>query len=100
MYHLGAGIGLLHIVGNGDGIELADRIIPAQNAAWVFPGDCRTGFDLCPGDLGVAAPAGAALGDEIINPADVVFIARIPVLHRLILDRGVAMLKQLHHGVM
>ena len=79
--HLRASIGLLGVVGNGDGVELANRIIAQQNAAWVFPGNGRACFNLCPGNLGVTATAGATLGDEVINTALAVFIARIPVLH-------------------
>ncbi|MNP08595.1 hypothetical protein D3C76_1006720 [compost metagenome] len=37
--HLGAGIGLLIAAGQRHGVELPDRVIAAQNTAWVFPGD-------------------------------------------------------------
>ena len=39
MQHLGSGIDLLTAVGNRDRIELPARIVPAQNTAWIFPGD-------------------------------------------------------------
>ena len=48
MNHLGAGIHLLAAVGNGDGIKFTARRFTAQNAAWIFPGDSRTGFNLRP----------------------------------------------------
>ena len=51
MDHLGASVGLLHVVGDGDGIEFADRVVALQDAARVFPGDGRSGFDLGPGNL-------------------------------------------------
>src|SRR6516225_3964706 len=44
MQHLGAGIDLLVAVRDGDRIELAARIVAAQDAAWIFPGDCRAGL--------------------------------------------------------
>src|SRR3546814_5663425 len=42
----------------------------------------RAGLDLGPRDLRVAAPAGAPLGHEVVDAADAVLVARIPVLHR------------------
>src|SRR5689334_13263692 len=48
MDHLGAGIDLLVTVRNRDRIELATRMIAAQDAARIFPGNRRTGLDLCP----------------------------------------------------
>ena len=67
--HLGAGVGLLVVVGQRDRVELADRVVALQDAARVLPGDRRAGLDLGPGDLGVAAAAGAALGDEVVDAA-------------------------------
>src|ERR1700689_5300016 len=48
MDHLGAGIDLLVAVRDRDRIELAARIIAAQDAARIFPGDRRAGLDLGP----------------------------------------------------
>jgi hypothetical protein len=48
MDHLGAGVGLLAVVGDGDGIEFALGIVAFQNAGRVFPGDGGTCFDLRP----------------------------------------------------
>src|SRR5580704_11401332 len=88
MDHLGAGVGLLIVIRDGDRIELADRVIAAQNAAWIFPGDRRTRFHLRPRDFGTAAAAVAALGDEIVDAALSFFVAGVPVLHCRIFDFG------------
>src|SRR6185295_7575397 len=87
--HLSAAIDLLAAVADGDRIELAGRIVAAQDAAWIFPGDGRTGFDLGPGNLRAVAAAVAALGDEVVDAAFAVSVAGIPVLHRRIFDLGV-----------
>src|SRR5262249_16123660 len=95
--HLGAGIGLLIIVGQGHGVELAHRVVALHNAARVLPGDGRTGLHLRPGDLGVLAQALAALGDEVVDPTFAVLVAGVPVLHGRVLDGGVIVGDQLHH---
>src|SRR5206468_10325712 len=69
MDHLGAGVGLLAIVGDRHRVELADRVVALQDAARVLPGDGGAGLDLGPADLGVAAAAGGALGDEVVDAA-------------------------------
>ena len=86
MDHFGTGIGLLAVVGQRHRVELADRIVPLQYAGRIFPGDCRTGFHLRPRHFGIDAAAGRALGDEIVNAALAVFVARVPVLHGRIFD--------------
>src|SRR5690606_27720690 len=48
MDHLGATVDLLVTVGNGDRIELAARIVAAQDAGRIFPRDRRAGLDLRP----------------------------------------------------
>ena len=83
--HLGARVDLLETVRDRDRVELAARIVAAQDAARILPGDRRTGLDLGPGDLGVLAAAVATLGDEIVDAALAFRIARIPVLHRRVL---------------
>src|SRR6202011_919361 len=80
MDHLGAGIDLLVAVRNRDRIELATRIVAAQDAARIFPGDGRAGLDLGPGNLGIVAAAVAALGNEIVDTALALRISGIPVL--------------------
>src|SRR5581483_9589849 len=96
--HLGARIDLLAAVGDGDRVELAARIVAAQDAARIFPGDGRAGLDLGPGDLRARPTAVAALGDEIEDAAFALGVARIPVLHRRILDLGVVERDELDHG--
>ncbi len=97
MQHLGAAVDLLAAIGDGDRIELAARMVAAQDAARIFPGDGRAGFDLGPGNLRARAAAVAALGDEIEDAALAVGVARIPVLHRRILDLRVVERDQLDH---
>ena len=80
MDHLGAGVGLLIVVGQRHGIKFAHGIVALQNAARIFPGDGGAGLDLRPGNFGVLARALAALGDEVVDAAFAFFVARIPVL--------------------
>ena len=100
MDHLGAGIDLLVAVRNRDRIELAARIVAAQDAARILPGDRGAGFDLRPRNLGVLAAAIATLGDEVVDAALAFRVARIPVLHRRVFDLGVVMGDELYHGSM
>jgi hypothetical protein len=81
-------------------MELAGGIIAAQDTARVFPGDRRTGFHLGPDDLRTRTATIAALGHEVVDAADPVLVARIPVLHRRVLDAGVIQRHQLDHGGM
>src|SRR5688572_29210551 len=48
MQHLGAAIDLLVAVRDRDRVELAARVIAAQDAARIFPGDGGAGFELGP----------------------------------------------------
>ena len=100
MDHLGAGIGLLRVVGDGDGIEFADGIVALQDAGRILPGDRRAGLDLGPADLRIVAPAGAPLGDEIVDAALAGLVAGIPVLHRRIFDLGILQRHQFDDGGM
>src|SRR5712671_2250997 len=74
--HLGAAVDLLIAVRNRDRIEFATRLIAAENAAWIFPGDGGTGFELRPGDFRTGTAAIAALGHEIVDATDAVLVAR------------------------
>ena len=76
--------------------ELAHRVITAQNAAGVFPGDRRARFRLCPGHLAVFAFTQRALGHEVQDPAAIV-IAGEPVLHGGVFHLCVFMNDHLHH---
>src|ERR1022692_1205422 len=96
--HFGARVGLLVMIGERHRVKFADRVVADQQAAWIFPGDGGAGFHLRPGDLGVDAPARAALGDEIVDAAAAFLIARIPVLHGRVLDLGVIEGDQFDHG--
>ena len=89
MNHLGSGIGLLPVIGNGHRVELADRIVALQHAGRIFPGYGRTGFHLGPGDFRIFAAAGRAFGYKVVNAALAVPVARIPVLHGGIFDFGI-----------
>src|SRR5436190_18351786 len=86
--HLGTGVGLLLVTGDRHRIELADRVVALEDAAWILPRDRRSGLDLRPRDLGVRTGTLAALRDEVVDPALTLFVARVPVLDRRILDRG------------
>src|SRR3546814_2602752 len=57
----------------------------------------RAGLDLGPRDLRVAAPAGAPLGHEVVDAADAVLVARIPVLHGRVFDLRVVERDQFDH---
>src|SRR3954467_10783444 len=96
--HLGAGIDLLVAVGDRDRIEFAARIVTAQDAARIFPGDRGAGLDLGPGNLRIVAAAVAALGDEIVDAALAFGIAGVPVLYRRIFDFGIVERHQFDHG--
>ena len=80
--HLGAGVGLLHVVGQRHGIELAHGVVTHQHTAGVLPGDGGAGFHLGPGNLGVLAGAEAPLGDKVVDTAFALLISSEPVLAR------------------
>src|SRR5690606_37167186 len=86
--HLRPGIGLLVVVRHGHGVELADGVRAAQDAARVFPRDRGARLDLRPRDLRVGAAAFAALRHEVVDAAPAFLVAGIPVLHGRVLDLG------------
>ena len=51
VYHLGAGVGFLMMVGDGHAVELGLRIVAGQDARRIFPGNGRAGLYLCPLEL-------------------------------------------------
>src|SRR5438128_1348137 len=55
--HLGAGIGLLIVVGQGHRIEFPHRVVALQDAARILPRDRRPGLYLGPRDLGIGSLA-------------------------------------------
>ena len=98
MNHLGAGIGLLHVVGDGYGIEFALTIVTAQNAGRVFPSHSRPSFHLCPHHFGPVAAAIGSFCYKVIDSTLPVFIARIPVLDGGILHLGVFFYDDFNHS--
>mmetsp|Transcript_88006 Transcript_88006/g.146352 ORF Transcript_88006/g.146352 Transcript_88006/m.146352 type:complete len:275 (+) Transcript_88006:801-1625(+) len=96
--HLGAGVGLLHVVGEGHGVELPLGPIALQHARGVLPRDGGPGLDLGPRDLGPIAVAQATLGHEIVDSSFALFVPGVPILHRRVLDLSVLACPQLHDG--
>src|SRR3546814_4589181 len=78
-------------------IKFADAVVAVQYAARIFPRDRRAGFDLRPRHLAALALAEGALGHEIIDAAEPLGIAGIPVLHRRIFDLGIVERYQFDH---
>ena len=97
MDHFSTGVGLLEMVGHRHRIELPHRIVAQQHAAGIFPRDRRAGLDLRPRQAGVLA-AQSALGDEVVDAAAPLLVARIPVLDGRVFHLGVALDDDLHHG--
>src|SRR5690606_14702622 len=58
--------------------------------------DGGTRLHLGPGDAGALALAATPLGDEVVDAALAVGVARVPVLHGRVLDVGVVHGDQLH----
>src|SRR5690606_2571398 len=58
----------------------------------------RPGFNLGPGNPRTGPAAVTALGDEVVDAAHAVLVARIPVLHRGILDLGIVQRNEFDHG--
>src|SRR5690606_31155045 len=67
--HLGAGVGLLAVVGQRHRMELAGRVVADQHAGRVLPGDRRAGLHLGPDHLAARATAFGALGHEVVDAA-------------------------------
>src|SRR5687767_8981379 len=81
MNHFGAGICLLIVIGQGNGIEFPHRSIALKQTAWILPGNRRPRFHLSPRNLRTLPKAFAAFSDEVVNTAAALRIARIPVLN-------------------
>ena len=86
MDHLGAGVGLLIIVGDGNRVKLSNAVFAVEDAARIFPCHRASGFHLSPAHLAVAALAQRPLRDEIVDAALALGVAGVPVLHRRIFD--------------
>ena len=100
MDHLGAGIGLLVVIGEGYRIEFTHRVIAFEHATGILPGDGRARLDLGPADARVIALAHAPLGYKIVDATHSVGITCVPVLHRGVLDIGAFQRDQFDHGRM
>ena len=98
MYHLGAGVGLLIIVGQRHRVKFAHRVVAFEHAAGVFPGYGTAGFYLGPREFRIVAAAQASFGHEVIDTAIAVLIAGIPVLNGGILHFGAVFHYYLHYG--
>src|SRR3546814_16537204 len=69
MDHLRAGICLLVIVCERNGVEFPHAILASQHAAGIFPGNRRSRLHLRPANLAVFALTQPSLGPEIIDAA-------------------------------
>ena len=96
MYHLGARIRLLVVVGEGDGIEFRTAVIPLQDGGRVFPGDGGACFHLGPAEMRPFL-AYSPLSHEIEDSSPALRIAGIPVLHRGIAHVRIFLHNYLHH---
>ena len=81
MNHLRSGISLLRVISQRYRIKLADGVVPLQNARRIFPGDRGPGFNLRPGNFGIAAGALPSLGNKVIDSASAFFVSGVPILH-------------------
>ena len=54
----------------------------AQDAAGIFPGDGRAGFNLRPTDTTAVSPAMSTLGYKVVNTTNTILIASVPILDR------------------
>ena len=88
--HLGAGVLMLAVVGEGDGDDFAPGAFALQDDAGVFHGEAAADVAVDPLDLGVLHGE-AALGDEVED------VGR-PVLDGDVLDLGALEGDELDHG--
>ena len=100
VYHLGARIGLLVVVGDGHAVELSLGVIALKHTAGIFPGDGTARLHLCPGESAAGSTQLSALGDQVEHAALPVGITRIPVLHSAVLHLGILHDHYLHDGCM
>ena len=98
--HLRTGIRLLVVVCHSYGIEFGCRVVTCQDAGRIFPGNCRTGFHLCPGQFAVYPFAVATFRHEVIYTALALGITRIPVLDSAVFHFGAVVHDNLHNSGM
>jgi hypothetical protein len=87
--HLGAGVGLLAVVGQGHGVELAHELSPLRMQLGYFQVIAEP-VSTWVQEMRELAPAHAALGHEVVDAALAFLVAGVPVLHRGILDRALS----------
>ena len=100
MNHFCSGISLLTVIREGYGIEFSTGVFTLQNAAWIFPSNCRPRFHLGPTDVTAGATTLATLGDKIINTTDTFLVTCIPILNRRILNVSVIKCHQFNYSCM
>ena len=100
MNHLGAGVGLLVVVGNSHAVELGLRVVATQHTRRVFPCDGRPCFHLGPRQLCPFSAQVAALGHQVEHTTPTLFVARVPVLHGGVFHFGTVVHDNLHDGGM
>ena len=100
VYHLGAGIRLLEIVGHRHTVELGRRIVSLKNGAWIFPCNGRSRLHLSPAQMRAATLAEPSFGDKVQYTATPLSVTRIPILHRTVFDVGIFLHYYLHYGGM
>ena len=100
MNHFSSGISLLTVIREGYGIEFSTRIFALQDAAGIFPSNCRPRFHLSPTDVTTGATTLAALGDKIINTPDTFLVTCIPILNRRLLNISVIKCHQFNYSCM
>src|SRR5207249_2273708 len=88
------------MVSERDRVELAHRVVTLQYDARVLPRDRRAGLHLRPRNLRIGLAAVTTLGDEVVYAALAFLVARVPVLHRRILDLRTLERDQLDDGGM
>ena len=94
---LGARVRLLAVVGERDGVELAHAVVARQHDAGVLPRDGAARLHLRPRDFAALPLAQPALRHEVVDAAHAGRVARVPVLHRGVLDLRARARVQLHH---
>src|SRR5690606_7548118 len=86
--HLGAGVGLLAVVGRGQGVWLPRRVVAELHAGWVLPGGGRAGLRLGPGHRAPRAAAFGARGHAVVAAAAALRVARVPVMDGRVLTQA------------
>ena len=98
--HLGTGISLLIVVGNGYAVELSYRVVATQDAGRILPGNRRTCLYLSPAQLRVHTTQVASLGYQVQHTTLTMFISRIPVLNGRVLHLSIILDDNLHDSRM